>query len=360
MKKIGIFGGSFDPIHKVHSFIAKESLNLLKLDNLFFVPTFINPDKQNRSIANSKDRIRMIDLVKPEGSEISLFEINRKNVSYSIDTLKYFKKKFPKDELFFIIGSDNITKIHKWEGIDWIAKNIKLVVFKRSKNINKTNIKKYNAILIDNKIVESSSTNYKKGAINLVSEKIQQYIGENLLYGKDIAINFLDAKRYKHSVEASIMAAKLAKKLNYNIEIASFAGLMHDITKNWTTENHFSFLKEQNYPNYELIKQHELHQITASLWLKNIFFVKNKEILDAIACHTTLKINLSLLDKIIFVADKICEGRKYEGIQKIRKLAFENFNEAFKQVVKKTWDFNKEKNINFSEKQINIYEKWSK
>ncbi|AAT27762.1 nicotinate-nucleotide adenylyltransferase [[Mycoplasma] mobile] len=359
MNKIGIFGGSFDPIHIAHTFVAEESIKILNLDKLFFVPTFINPDKIGRKSASPEDRINMINLVKPEKSEVSLFEINRKNISYSIDTLKYFKSKYPNDQLFFIIGSDNINKINKWEGIDWIYQNVQIVVFRREKLINKINIKKYKAILLDNKILDYSSSNYKKGNTFLVDKKVQCYIGKNLLYGQDIAINNLEAKRYKHSVATEVMATKIAKKLNFDLKAAAFSGLMHDITKNWDIEEHYKFLEEQNYPNFNKVEKHKLHQISASIWLKNIFLVENEQIINSIGCHTTLKNDLSLLDKIVFVADKICEGRKYEGIQKVRKLALENFDEAFKLVVKRTWDFNLEKNIPLSEEQINIYRKWS-
>ncbi|RTZ68853.1 MAG: nicotinate (nicotinamide) nucleotide adenylyltransferase [Tenericutes bacterium] len=110
---IGIFGGSFNPIHKGHLAIAKEAIKELNLDKLFFVPNFKSPFKTSIKYADPEHRVAMIDLVKPNKSEVSKFEINRKGISYTFETVDYFKQKFPDDNLYLIIGSDNLYKLHK-------------------------------------------------------------------------------------------------------------------------------------------------------------------------------------------------------------------------------------------------------
>jgi nicotinate-nucleotide adenylyltransferase len=111
--KIGIYGGAFNPIHKGHIKIAKHVIEFLALDKLIFVPSFKGPFKKNIELVSGEDRINMIELVLEDKMEVSPFEINRKGVSYTIDTIKYFKNKYKEDELFLIIGSDNLAKLNK-------------------------------------------------------------------------------------------------------------------------------------------------------------------------------------------------------------------------------------------------------
>lgn len=356
--RIGIFGGSFDPIHKGHIKIAEIAIKELNLDKLFFVPAYISPFKTNKNIVSAEHRINMINLVKPEKTEICDFEIKRNNPSYTIDTVKYLKNKYKEDNLFLIIGSDNINLLHKWKDIDEIASLVKIAVFRRTKNINKTNIKKYNCLLLQNSIYEYSSTEFKKGYLDTVDDKVINYIGENKLYSKELVHNMLSAKRAKHCVATAEFATSLAKSVGYDAKKAYFAGLFHDIAKEWDLNKSLEFIRsilgeEVNVP------KHELHQISGSLWVKYIYKINDEDITHAIRVHTTMNENgvskLNTLDKIIYIADKICMGRKFPGIQKLREIVHEDLNKGFALVVKKTYMFEKEKGTKFSDWQEKIY-----
>ncbi|MBN3534540.1 nicotinate-nucleotide adenylyltransferase [Mycoplasma procyoni] len=355
--KIGIFGGSFDPIHNGHIKVAKEAIEQLNLDKLYFVPTFKSPFKTKQKYAPWEDRIKMIEMVKPQKSEISLFEIKRKGTSYTIDTVSHFKKQFPNDELFLILGSDNLDKLHKWKEIETISKSVQIVIFKRNKNIFKENLKKFNCLLLNNQIYEFSSSDVKKGNFSGLDPKVNQYIGDNYLYILDILNNTLEAKRNKHCRATASIAAEYAKLLKYDAKIAWFAGLTHDITKNWDKEFHRMFL-ENNGVDSSVIPDYKLHQTTGALWLQKYYKITNPEIIRAISIHTSLDFELDTLDKIVFMADKLCEGRRFEGVQRIRKLAFEDFDKAFSEVVQMTWDYNLNKGVEILPEQIAIYEKW--
>src|SRR3989338_11463826 len=106
--KIGILGGTFNPIHIGHLILAEEAREKLGLDKIIFVPAYLPPHKDNSDIAPAKYRYRMIELAIQKNSYFSLsdMEIKRNGRSYTIDTLKEFKKLYPEDELHFIIGSD--------------------------------------------------------------------------------------------------------------------------------------------------------------------------------------------------------------------------------------------------------------
>ncbi|MDJ1647873.1 nicotinate-nucleotide adenylyltransferase [Mycoplasma phocimorsus] len=350
--KIGLFGGSFDPIHKGHVAIAKRAIADLNLDKLIFIPTYINPFK-NKMPVDPIHRINMIKLCLEDKMEISTFEVDRKGKSYTFETIKYFKHKHPNDELFLIIGSDNLPKLHKWEYIDFIAKNSKMCVYKRSKNINKINIKRFNMKLINNDIYEQSSTNYRKGDLSCVNKNVQEYIGKNKLYIEALVNSSASYWRAKHGHYAGEFARKIAKAHNFDSQKAYVAAIFHDIAKEWDEEKSKKFIKRY-YGNIN-VQPHEYHQLCGAAWAKNVYLIDDDEIVEAIKKHTTMALELNWLDKCVFIADKICRGRKYPGIEKIRKLVLNDFDEGFKAVVNHEYENVKDK---LSEQGIKIYEKW--
>ena len=357
--KIGIYGGAFNPIHKGHVKIAKYVIDFLGLEKLIFVPSFKSPFKKSVDLVPGQDRINMIELVLEDKMEVSAFEINRKGVSYTIDTVKYFKDKYKEDELFLIIGSDNLAKLNKWAKIDEITKMAKIVVFKRSNSFSKINLKKYDCMLVDNEITEESSTGFLSGNYKFAESKVKHYIGAHKLYFNDIAKSTLSVERYKHSLYAAKFGVELAKHLKLDAKKAYYACLLHDITKEWDVDKQRTFLRyflvdESKLENYQL------HQATGSIWLKKFFVIRDKEMTDAIAKHTSLSLELTEMDKVVFMADKLCLGRKWDGIQEIRKMCFEDFDQAFSLTVKKTSEFIKDKGVFITPEQEEIYNKWSK
>ena len=363
--KIGIFGGSFDPIHKGHVEIAKQAIKFLNLDKLIFVPANINPFK-NKKPVSSMHRLNMLKIALSnfDNVEISDFEIKKQFKSYTIETVKHFKNIYKTDEIFLLIGSDNVAKLNDWKNIDEIASLVKIVVFKRNNYVSHINIKKFNCLLLNNQISNFSSTEYKNGNLEYVDEKVQDYIGQNFLYFDDIARNTLSHSRYAHLKNCADFAVKLAKYLLPNDKLfhkqAYEAGYMHDITKEWNETKSYEFLKKYVNDIYA-IYPYQLHQNTAYYFLLDLYKYPHKNVLNAIKIHTSLDNDLTLLDKILFVADKICEGRKFEGVQGIRKLVFQNFDEGFAKVVKIcAIDYNLNKNVVFTKEQEKIYRKWSK
>ena len=301
----------------------------------------------------------MLELVIENNMAISGFEINRKGVSYTIDTVKYFKNQYPEDELFLILGSDNLTKLNKWKNIDEITKLVKIIVFRRSENFSKINLKKYNCILLDNEITEESSTGFISGEYKNVESKVKHYIGKNKFYFGEIVRANLSVERYKHSLYAAKFGVDLAKHLKLDAKKAYYACLMHDITKEWDFDKQRSFLK-YFLVDEEKMENYELHQATGAIWLKKFFAINDSEMTDAIAKHTTLSLELTPMDKLVFMADKLCIGRKWDGIQKIRKMCFTDFDKAFGLTVNKVKEFNESKGIVINEQQKEIYQKWSK
>ena len=131
--KIGILGGTFNPIHIGHLILAEEVREKLKLDKIIFVPTYLPPHKDNSDIASAGARLAMVKLA-IKGNRyfvVSDIEIKRDGRSYTIDTLKEFKKMSPQDELYFIIGSDLLKYLDEWKDLDEIIQMVRFIVATR-------------------------------------------------------------------------------------------------------------------------------------------------------------------------------------------------------------------------------------
>ena len=134
MRRIGVLGGTFNPIHIGHLVSAQIVCERLKLDKVIFVPSYLPPNKSRRNVIDAGHRYNMVRLAIKGNRhfEVSDFEIKRKGISYSIDTLEFFYNKFSCNiRLFFIIGADNLVELHTWRRIDDILKLATFVAVNR-------------------------------------------------------------------------------------------------------------------------------------------------------------------------------------------------------------------------------------
>jgi len=122
LKKIGIFGGSFDPVHRGHLTLARLAKKQLGLDAVYFVAAKYPPHKPGLALAPSKDRLNMLKLCLGARERISRFEIERPGTTYTWQTLKHFRKRFAKAGLFFILGGDSLCEIGSWKKPEVISK----------------------------------------------------------------------------------------------------------------------------------------------------------------------------------------------------------------------------------------------
>ncbi|MFH1655599.1 MAG: nicotinate-nucleotide adenylyltransferase [Candidatus Omnitrophota bacterium] len=189
MKRMGVFGGTFNPIHNGHIVIAEEVLKALKLDTIIFVPANIPPHKSSAGIAKAKDRFNMVKLATEYNNNfgVSDLEIKRLGPSYTIDTIKEFKNKFEdNDQFYFIIGSDTIPELKKWKDINHLLKIIKFVVVNRPRHSFKGIPR--GTLRIQIRGIGISSSKIRKCLIekrtihSLVPESVERYIIKKGLY----------------------------------------------------------------------------------------------------------------------------------------------------------------------------------
>jgi len=168
-KYIGILGGSFDPAHKGHLGISKIAIKKLKLKKIYWVITRKNPFK-NETFYSLSERIRYAKKISRTQKKIQTLHIeNIVKSTRTIDMINYFIKKKNSKNIYFIIGSDNLIKFHKWKSWNKIVKLVKLIVFSRKgydrKGMKSTVVKNFKnkIIFIKNKPIAISSTELKRG-----------------------------------------------------------------------------------------------------------------------------------------------------------------------------------------------------
>ena len=133
MTRIGIFGGSFDPVHLGHQLVAQAAREELQLDRAFFVPAAQSPFKPDRQLAPANLRAAMLRLALAGKmwAEVDTQEIDRGGVSYSVDTVANFRKRFPDGEIFYLIGADHVAQLPKWRHSGELARMTTFVVIPR-------------------------------------------------------------------------------------------------------------------------------------------------------------------------------------------------------------------------------------
>jgi nicotinate-nucleotide adenylyltransferase len=133
MKKIGLFFGSFNPVHVGHMIVADYMLSYSDLDQVWMVVSPHNPHKPKKSLAKDYDRLHLVRLAIGDYTKIkaSNIEFDLPQPSYTVDTLAYLKEKFPDDKFVLLMGGDNLRNFHKWKNYEVILKNHEIYVYKR-------------------------------------------------------------------------------------------------------------------------------------------------------------------------------------------------------------------------------------
>ncbi len=370
MKKIAILGGSFNPVHFEHINLAKQAISELNLDKLIVMPTFIPPHKSTL-LAPAEDRLEMLRLAFDgiDKVEISDFEIQNQGKSYTYITVEHYKSVCD-CELYFICGADMLVDFKTWKNPDRILNACTLAVFGREgqkvdykeeseylkKNFGKDFIK------LNYAGKEQSSTKIRiynslgVSLLGLTDQKVIEYIQKNSLYLGDAITAFvknnLPEKRLRHTADVTIKALEKAKELGLESEKVKLACILHDIAKYVEPSSVKGFTVPKDMPSPVV------HAFLGAYIAENILKINDFEIIDAIRYHTSGKENMTMLSKLVFVADMIEDGRNYEGVSELRKAYKGDFEKCFKMCLEEEYIHlqNKKTDIYFeTEKAYNYY-----
>lgn len=185
-RQIGIFGGTFNPIHIGHLTVAEQVLTKLHLDEVWFIPTNVPPLKNEPSVS-AQDRANMLELGTQDNPrfQVKLFELYRGGVSYTIDTLRYLRETQPENHYYLIMGSDQVNNLGEWKEPTKLAQLATLVGVQRAGYPQKA---KLPMIWVDSPNIDISSTLIRQtiamgGSIRyLVPDTVRNYIHKKGLY----------------------------------------------------------------------------------------------------------------------------------------------------------------------------------
>lgn len=336
--KTGILGGSFNPPHKGHLNIAVKCAEYCGFDRVLIIPSNIAPHKSSAAYVSGEDRLNMCKIAFSSPLfEVSSMEIDRGDTSYTVDTLRELKEKYPDDDLYFIIGSDMFETFTQWYLWDEILNLCTLCVAARVHGF-KPDFSPYSdrqrkkIIYAEYEPLELSSTELRArlksnfDCESLLDEGVEKYIKEHKLYDDDYdeyraaLAKTLDSKRLYHCECVSEAAGELALLYGADINKAKIAGLLHDITKRLPEEEQLALIGEEMTPLEK--GNHKIHhQMSAPVYLRRNGITDDEEILSAVRWHTTGKSGMTLLQKIVYTADFISADRSYPDVDTVRRLA---------------------------------------
>ena len=358
--KIGIYGGTFDPIHRGHIAAAKAAMEQLQLDRLLLIPANVPPHKElSRGSASGQDRYEMAVLATAElgpQTEVLDMELQRTGKSFTSDTLRLLKNKYPEDELWLLMGTDMFLSLHTWHEPEVIMSLASIGAFSRTEMGEDEAFATQKAYLektfgakvatLDNPhVVEVSSTEIRaelargKGR-EALTDPDWGYIQRRGLYGIDVklksltvdelrpvALSYLKPKRMAHVLGTEQEAIHLAKLYGVDVEEAQVAALLHDCTKKLTIEEQLALCEKYDVALDELQRKalKLQHAITGAEIARHVFGVSDA-VYEAIRWHTTGKPNMTKLEKVIYLADYIEPNRDFPGVDELRKAVWEDLD----------------------------------
>ncbi len=352
--KTGIFGGTFDPPHIGHMAAASKAVKELGLDLLYVIPTGQPPHKSIPQNAPSSDmRFDMTCLAaeEVESAVISGIELYREGRSYTVHTLEELSAKRPEDELYLFMGTDMFLSIEKWYMYETVMQKVTFAVFSREGgeyeklcDFSKYLKERYGAksVVIKNDVFPVSSTEIReklqyRGGREYLNPSVYAYIIKNRLFDakpdflwlREKTYARLNTRRIPHVKGCEEEAVKLAAHWGANVDAAREAAIMHDITKNLSLADQLILCEKYGIITDNLEKKDAklLHSKTGAEVAKREF-AADEDVYNAICWHTTGKENMSLLEKIIYMADYIEPTRDFPGVDKLRELAYLDLDKA--------------------------------
>ena len=362
MERIGIYGGTFNPPHIGHLEAAKQAVKSLGLSKLLLIPAYAPPHKAvlPEHSPTAQQRLEMLRIAAAGCPELSVsdMELRREGVSYSCETVEAVKGQFPGAELVLLMGTDMFLTFDTWMHPEEIVKNASLGVFYRGDKGEQPAIAKKKAemeargvtvYLVRNEVIPISSTQMRRllafrCAGRFLPEGVLDYIRENRLYDtraawknlpmealEPIVISLLNPNRVRHVLGCRDTAVALAKRWSADVNDAARAGILHDITKAIDGPLQLTLCDAYGKLLDDFSKRYPrtLHALTGSMVAQRIFG-ENENVVSAIEFHTTGKANMTLLQKIIYVADYMEPNRDFPGVEQLRELAFTDIDAALK------------------------------
>jgi len=351
---IGIFGGTFNPPHCGHLAAARAAIGALQLDRLYVVPTGEPPHKpMPEGGPNSEDRYRLAQLLFAGEERIRVLdlEIRRAGPSYTVDTVEALRTQHPDADFYLLLGTDMFLSIEQWHRPEELVALATPAVFARGQGQREeiathirrlTDVYGIEPVRINHDILALSSTDVRKAlqlrqGVELIGETVYREIIRRGHYGAKInfswlreqAYTMLSPSRILHTQGTEAEAVRLAQRWGAEVDQVREAAILHDITKEFDAAEQLRLCQKYDMIPDDAEKRCRklLHAKTGAAIARYEFGVCDT-VFSAIACHTTGRPYMSLMDKILYLADYIEPGRDFAEVSRLRELAYTDLDAA--------------------------------
>jgi len=352
--KVVIYGGSFNPPHCGHVEAAHTIIEQLHPDKLLIIPASAPPHKElDPSSPTAEERLMLSELAFAEISEaeVSDIELQREGKSYTADTIDILLEQYPDAELVLTMGTDMLMSFEDWYRFRFLLEKTTLAVFVRNEGEEAQVIehaeylrKEYNAnvITLSHEPKPMKSTDIREilkrrmGA-SYLPESVYSCIVEHgyyeakpeLYWLREKAYAMLKPNRVAHVAGCESEAVSLANHWGEDPENAAEAGILHDITKKLVLSDQLILCEKYGIMNDAVEMQNVklLHAKTGAAVARDMFNISD-EVYNAIRWHTTGNTDMTLLEKIIYMADYIEPNRDFPGVDELRELAYTDLDAA--------------------------------
>ena len=362
--KIGIYGGTFNPPHGGHLAAARAAAAVLGLDKLVFVPAGLPPHKQlPENSATDRQRLEMTTILadqmrRPDLTAVWDTELRRPGKSYTSDTLYEAKLLWPDAELWLLMGTDMFLTLQAWHKPDKVMELAGICAFGRTeadteavfepqrKYLHDTFNARVTTVTIPD-LVDISSTQLRKAleegrGREYLPDPVYGYILREKLYGtfadltrltdedlRCVSYSMVKAKRIPHIRGTEEEAVRLAERWGADADKMRRAAILHDCTKNLSLAEHLALCDQYGVEldEMERVTEKLLHSKTGAILARHMFG-QDDEIYQALFYHTTARGNMTLGEKIIYMADYIEPNRDFPGVEEMRALAYSDLDAA--------------------------------
>ena len=336
MQRLGILGGTFDPIHEGHTRLAQQAVAQGLVDQAVLVPMG-HPIHRN-PVAPAETRLRLCREAVENIPNVTVSEAGMASgVRYTADTLPLLAKEFPNAQLVLLLGADKLKSLPDWYQAEQIFSRCEILCFPRSgieteKAVR--DVREYGARI---RLMEVEETPYSSERIRRQTAKYQDAPGLNRKVLCDMAVNglyqtdflpklklMMNPRRFRHTLGVREEAVRLADKHGVPIQKAALAALLHDCAKGMSQKDMEKIARKHHLMQDESMLESGamMHGPVGAYLAKKQFGIQDEEVLDAIRSHTIGRPGMTMLELCIFVADATEPNREeYDGLHDIRALA---------------------------------------
>ena len=363
--KIGVYGGTFNPPHLGHLTAARAVFELLGLDLLLLIPAGMPPHKELP--AGSPTAAQRLEMTRLAGEQLGLgdkvrtldIELERGGRSFTSDTLAQLKAQYPDSELWLLMGTDMFLTLQAWREPEKILSLAGIAAFGRTEEDTEELFSAQRNYLYQTYpqariftltipgVIDVSSTELREKLAkgeggNLLAPAVYGYILREGLYNtnadlkhlpisrlRPVALSYLKHRRIPHVLGTEQEAIRLAERYGADVEKARVAALLHDCTKKLDMPAQLALCEQYGIRLDELEQKalKLLHSKTGAAIARDVFGVDD-DIYSAIWYHTTGHADMTKLEKIIYLADYIEPSRDFPGVDKLRKVCYEDLDKG--------------------------------